>query len=148
MHDRELMRYIPPDALPLVWGNVREGLLKIMPHTTDDWIPEDVYGALKDGTASLFIHGKDDTFYGFLIVQVLNMWHGKRLHVWAGYSNWQKPMLRVLLRSMKAIAIEAGAKRITFDSLRPEWQSVCKRGGFLPTQTTYELNLGGNNGKL
>ena len=129
------MNLILPDNLARVWERVRAGLLEVQKHSVEDWIPEDVYMALKTGQAALYMHDR-----AFLIAQLLPTYHGKRLHVWCAYNDG-KPGLRIFLRHLKALAVEAGASKITFMSPRDEWLSVGKRGGFRPTQTTFELEV-------
>ena len=129
------MKLIFPDDLITVWDRVREGLVEVQKYSAEDWIPEDIYMAIKTGNAALYVADS-----GFLVMQLIPMFHGKRLHVWCAYNNG-KPMLRTTLAFVKELAQEAGAKKITFMSPRDEWLSVGKRGGFKPTQTTFELEV-------
>ena len=129
------MRLILPDDLHTVWDEVRTGLVEVQKFSAEDWLPEDIYMAIKGGNAALYV---GDT--GFLVMQLIPMYHGKRLHVWCAYNDG-RPALRVFLNSVKTIAKEAGAKKITFSSPRDEWLTVGKRGGFRPAQTIFELEL-------
>lgn len=136
------MRYVPPESLVFEWEKVKTGLARVKQHSSEDWLPEDVYMSLKLNNSSLYIaEDKDGEYLGFLILQILPMFHGKRLHVWCAYSNDDKPLLRLFLRQMHELAKTAGASKITFTSPREEWMTVGKRGGFRPSQTTFELNI-------
>lgn len=138
----ELMRYIPPDDLIFEWERVRAGLLEVQKGSGDDWLPEDVYSTIKGGHASLhMVEDKHGDYLGFVILQLLPTFHGKRLHVWAAYSATKKHMLPNLLVDLRPMAATAGASKITFSSAREEWFGVCKRGGFEARQTTFELKL-------
>ena len=129
------MRLILPDDLHTVWDEVRTGLVEVQKFSAEDWFPEDIYMAIKGGNAALYVG-----YTGFLVMQLIPMYHGKRLHVWCAYSKG-RPALRVFLRFIKETALSAGARKITFLSPRDEWLSVSKRGGFKPTQTIFELEL-------
>lgn len=129
------MQLVQPDDLFRVWERVRVGLLEVLKHSAEDWLPEDVYMAIKSSNAALYMADR-----GFLILQLIPMYHGKRLHVWCAFNDG-RPALRVFLNAVKGIAKEAGAKKITFSSPRDEWLSVGKRGGFRPAQTIFELEL-------
>lgn len=136
------MRFVPADQLLAEWERVRAGLLKVQEHSADDWLPEDIYMSLKTGGSSLYVaeDGAGGNL-GFLILQLLPTFHSKKLHVWCAYSNDGKPLLRVFLRTLRDLAANAGATKITFSSPRDEWLSVGKRGGFTPTQCMFELNI-------
>ncbi len=136
------MRYISPDDLIFEWERVRAGLLEVQKNSGDDWLPEDVYSTLKGGHSSLHIaEDKHGDYLGFVVLQLLPTFHGKRLHVWCAYSATNRPLLRILLAGLRDMAKNAGAYKITFSSAREEWFDACKRGGFEPTQTTFELRL-------
>lgn len=136
------MRFIPPNDLIFEWERVRTGLIEVKKHSTEDWLPEDVYMSLKTNNSALYIaEDKEGEYLGFLIVQLLPTFHGKRLHVWCAYSNNDKPLLRLFLRDLHDMAKQGGANKITFTSPRDEWLAVGKRGGFKPANTTFELVL-------
>lgn len=135
------MRYVPPEQLLAEWERVRAGLLAVQEHSADDWLPEDIYMSLKTGNASLHVAEDGSDYLGFLILQLLPTFHSKKLHVWCAYANDGKPLLRVFLRTLRDLAANAGATKITFSSPRDEWLSVGKRGGFTPTQCMFELTI-------
>jgi hypothetical protein len=136
------MRFIPPEDLIFEWERVRAGLLEVQKGSGDDWLPEDVYLTLKAGQASLHIaEDKHGDYLGFVVLQLLPTFHGKRLHVWCAYSATSRPLMRILLAELREMATAAKAHKITFSSARNEWLGVCKRGGFEATQTTFELKL-------
>lgn len=140
--DGELMRYIPPDDLIFEWEHVRAGLLEVKKHSAEDWLPEDVYMSIKLGQASLHMaEDKEGGYLGFMVLQLLPTYHGKKLHVWCAYGNNNQPVLRLFLNEMKTLAKNAGAKEITFTSPRDEWLAVGKRGGFEPGHTTFKVSI-------
>jgi hypothetical protein len=136
------LRPIPPAEIAYEWELVRAGLLEVKKATTDDWLPEDVYMSIKQGQAALFV-GEDEhgDYIGFVVLKLVNTYHGKRLDIWAAYCSGKQPAMRIYLPKIKALALAAGAQSIGFSSARPEWQAAAARIGFKPVQTTYELAL-------
>lgn len=136
------MRHIPAQDLIYEWERVRAGLLEVQKHSVEDWLPEDVYMTIKQGGATLWMaEDEQGDYLGFVILQVIPTFHSKRLHVWCAYGNNNRPVLRRFLGEIKELAKQAGARKITFLSPRDEWLAVGKRGGFKPTQTTFELEI-------
>lgn len=137
-----MLRHIKPDDLIFEWERVRAGLLEVMKHSAEDWLPEDVYLSLKTGNSALYVaEDAQGDYLGFVVLQVLPMFHGKRLHVWCAHSTNTRWLVRTFNTDVQALAKEIGAKKVTFTSPRPEWQRVALRGGFKPSQTTYEISL-------
>lgn len=142
--DGELMnlRAIEPADIAFEWERVRAGLLIVKHATTDDWLPEDVYMAIKTGAAHLFMaEDQDGDYLGFVVLKLVNTFHGKRLDVWAAYCSGKQPAIRIYLPKIKELAKRAGASVIGFSSARPEWSKAAPRYGFKPAQVTYELSL-------
>lgn len=137
-----MLRIVKPEEIPAEWERVRAGLLVLKERSVDDWLPEDVYMTIMSGNAALYVAESDQREYlGFLILQILPMFHARRLHVWCAYSATATPMLREYLGTLKAIASQQSIKRITFNSPRDEWEAVAKRGGFKPAHITYQLDI-------
>lgn len=136
-----MLRRITPNDLVFEWERVRHGLEICRETTSDDWLPEDVYMAIKSGNAALYVGEDDGDYLGFLVVQLLPMFHGARLHVWCAYSATDKPLMREYMQRVREIAQAAGAKKITFSSTREEWVTVSKRLGFKVGQTNFEMEV-------
>jgi hypothetical protein len=137
-----MLRLIKPEDISFEWERVRAGLAVIKEATTDDWLPEDIYMAIRMNNAALYI-GEDDhgDYLGFLIMQVLPMFHGQKLHLWCAYSATKQPLMRRFFPEIQKIAQQVKAKKISFSSLRGEWEAAAPRLGFKPAQTTYEFEL-------
>lgn len=136
------LRPIEPRDISFEWDRVRAGLLIVKRATSDDWLPEDVYMAIKTGDAALFI-GEDEhgDYLGFVVLKLVNTFHSKRLDIWAAYCSGKQPAIRLYLPKIKELAQRAGASGIGFSSARPEWLKAAPRFGFKPVQTTYELSI-------
>ena len=128
---------IQPDGLRTVWPQVRAGL-DTMP--ADDWIPEDVFHAVKSGAAALYLGVSDKGFCGFLILQKLIAEFSRTptLHCWLAYNHGGQDIYDAAAEFLKEHAKHMGAARLTFGSPRPGW------GKRFPCLTaTYEIPLEG-----
>lgn len=137
-----MLRAIEPKDLSFEWERVRAGLLKVKKATTDDWLPEDVYMAIRQGQAQLFMcEDEHGDYLGFVVLRLVHTFHDSELHVWCAYAATSRPLMREFLPQIKAIARGAGAQRVSFSSARPEWTAAARRLGFAPQQVTYALTL-------
>lgn len=137
-----MLRSIDAKRIGDDWERVRAGLVEVKRHTTDDWLPEDVYMCLKNGAATLYI-GEDDAgdYLGFIVLRLVQTFHGAKVEIWCAHSATDKPLMRAYWPEIQAIAKQAGAGLISFSSAREEWQVAAKRLGFVPKQITYEFTL-------
>lgn len=128
--DRNLSA-LSPDVLASTWPEIRAGLEKVKEHTSEAWLPEDIYCALKAGQATLYIE-KDGG--GFVILRQENHFDGIGLHIWCAYSKSLKK-LPVYIDEIREIARSINARRITLSSKR-DWSKY-----FKPAMTIYEEDL-------
>jgi hypothetical protein len=136
-----MLRAIAPQDIGFEWERVRAGLLEVKKATTDDWLPEDVYMSLRQGGAVLWV-GEDEhgDYLGFVVLKLVPTFHGARLDVWCAYSATNTPLLARFWPDIQAIAKNAGAGVIGFESDRPEWQQVATRLGFV-SRPRYEFTI-------
>lgn len=136
------LRAIEPRDLSFEWERVRLGLLEVKKATTDDWLPEDVYMALRQGGAYLYV-GEDEhgDYLGFLVMRLTPTFHGSKVEIWAAHSATSRPLMREFWPQIREVARRAGAGKISFSSARDEWAAAAKRLGFTPKQVTYEFDL-------
>jgi hypothetical protein len=136
-----MLRWIEPKDIASEWERVRAGLVAVRKATTDDWLPEDVYMAVKQGHATLYIGESAGEYLGFLVLRLAPTFHGARLDIWCAYSATPRPLMRRFFPEIQKIAKQAGAQAIGFSSAREEWQVAAKRLGFVPRQISYEFTL-------
>lgn len=123
------------------WERVRPGLVEVKKATTDDWLPEDVYMCLKNGNAQLFIGEDAGEYLGFVVLRLMQTFHGSKVEIWCAHSATKTPLMRAYWPEIQAIARASGADKISFSSAREEWQVAAKRLGFTPKQISYEFSL-------
>jgi hypothetical protein len=137
-----MLRLIDPKDLSFEWERVRAGLAEVKKHTSDDWLPEDVYMSVRQGHAALYV-GEDDhgDYLGFLVMRLTNGFHSSSLEIWCAYAATKRPLMARFFPEIQKIAKQAGAGRITFLSAREEWLVAGRRLGFKPVQMKYECNI-------
>lgn len=135
------LRAIRPADLGAEWERVRAGLLEVKKATPDDWLPEDIYMALRQGQAVLYVAEDGGAYLGFVVLRLVQAFHASEMHIWCAHSATRRPLMRLVLPQLQAIARQAGAARLTFSSARPEWAAAATRLGFKPAQVSYSLSL-------
>jgi len=127
------MRRVMPSELHSCWAWIRKGLEKV-PHA-DDWLPEDVYAALRNDTAMLFVTDTDD---GFVVINIINGYDGgKQMHVWIAYN--EGSILYEESDKLDALARGFGCNSMTFFTNRKGWAK--NRLGYEEVHTLYRKNL-------
>ena len=126
---------IQPKDLRHVWDDVKAGLAE-MPES--DWIPEDVYHAIKSGQVALHIGVTPEGFAGFMVLKPSQTeFSGKpTLHVWLVYNTAGADMMAAGEQLIRETARKMGAQKITFGSPRKGW---AKRYNLV--EATYEMPL-------
>lgn len=105
--------WVNPLRLHDVWEWVRKGLEVTRRRSKSQWLPEDVYAAIKNGQASLFLI--EDR--GFIVLQEVAGASGKELFVWVIWGQLRdiEAELFAWLRECKR---KAGAVRVWWRSPR------------------------------
>jgi len=126
---------VHPSDLRGCWATVLDGL-KQMP--AEDWIPEDVYHAIRSGQATLFVFEEAGDYAGFVVLErVVERFSGTvSCHVWLAYNAKGQDTYDAAVSLYRDAAKQMGASRITFSSPRPGW---AKRYRLL--SATYEIPL-------
>ena len=74
---------IPPEQIRAAYNIIEKDLQKVISRSYSDWIPADVYSALRNGTSELVVAYKDEQYAGFLVLSILSEFGGeKKLFVW------------------------------------------------------------------
>jgi hypothetical protein len=121
------------------WEWLRAGLEHVRRKVGGErWLPEDIYGELKAGTAFCYVVELGSTTPAFLIVQRQVDLDGIALFVWV---MWAEP--HVLTQHMAAVMAELnqlarsiGARRLRHESPRKGWGRF-----FIAQRTVYEQEL-------
>lgn len=122
------MIYVPSGDIHKHWRSIKTGLQKVLKKSPSNWIPEDVYSALRAGTSTL--HLVDE---GFLVLTPKQDYDGMTLFVWIAYG--EGDVFEKYMPELEVMARQINARRIRFESTR-DWS---KR--FRYVTTVYEKEL-------
>ncbi len=115
-----MLNLVHPSQLRKVWPIIRCGLEDVARKNEVDWIPEDVYHSVKSGVAAVHLAES-----GSFLVTCLNRnqyTNDPELHIWIARNVGGSDVITEGLELLRAMATNAGARRITFDSPRNGWE--------------------------
>lgn len=131
---------VPPAGVRQTWPLILPSLQAVMAKGAVEWIPEDVYHALKTGDAVCHIATDAGGYAGCMVTQrVTDHYSGKQsLHVWIVHNAGPAELLDCGMPMLQEMARKGGFARITFGSPRKGW---AKR--FPMIEATYEIPIEG-----
>jgi hypothetical protein len=140
--DGVVFEHIPVEDVRYAYERIEQDLHKIRKKTYADWIPADIYAALKIGNADLFI-GYDREYYaGFIITSFIEDASGQpTLFLWAAYQNpayGHKDRGFIFLDNL---AEEFNVSAIEFSSSRKGWARAAKKYGYEPVTEIYRKEM-------
>jgi hypothetical protein len=132
--------YAPANELHAYWGYVAPRLAIVAKRSQGRWLPEDVYHALKAGTATLHIGEDGDEYAGFIVLCPTVDFDGIALTVWAVFSEEKYDVIERFECELVNFARQMKAKRITFTSPRG-WGRRLKRYGYVQKTVVFEKDV-------
>lgn len=135
-------RLISPNDLRRLWPTVKPGIDQCAHHAFGDWISEDVYTAVQNNAATLYLWMVDGNYAGVIVLSKKPQFDGVNAHIWALYVEPQYGQyIDENMKEIDEIARKNGCKRLTFHSPRKGWDRRVKRLGFVPTYTIFEKEV-------
>lgn len=124
-----------PQDLHSCWAWVRKGLEEVIEHSRDNWIPEDVYTAVRNASAYLYIADNEG---GFCVFTLLPGYSGAlELHVWCAHGSGGD--LEAESACLDEVARSLGCQSITFFSPRNGWRR--NKLGYEEVHTLYRKKV-------
>lgn len=129
---------IQPDALRTHWPLIRNSLDAVQAKAPEDWIAEDVYHAIKSGSAACHLAIGDKGYAGLLITTLTQTEFSREpvFHIWITHNVSDADTFEAGMGLIRDMARKSGATKITFGSPRMGW---AKR--FKLVSATYEVPL-------
>jgi hypothetical protein len=134
------LHYVPPVNLRMHWPMVRAALDDMLDRHPDNWIPEDVYHAIKSGRAHLHMSGLGGYVSGFVVLEPIEDFDGMKLHMWIGWSK-EGDAMQAHMPELIEYAKNINAKRIVFSSYRKGWELFAAKRGFSKEHTNYQMEV-------
>ena len=130
------MIYVSPIELHEIWPTIRPGLEIVIKKSKADWIPEDVYSALQNGTSTLHLAYGEDEYEGFVVLTPTKDYTGPTLYIWCAYSPTNTNVVGRHYPDIEKMAQDMFAKKVRFASTRKGWSKM-----FKPVTTIYERKV-------
>ena len=131
---------IKPSELHQFWRVIAPGIAQARCHSGSNWIPEDIYAALRAGHSQLFIGYVECAYAGFAITTLVPGFSGPDLHFWIVFNASKHDVIARFMGEFEKMAESAGAKRMTFWSKR-HWARRLRNYGFEVSQTEFVKEL-------
>lgn len=134
------LRFVAPSSLHLFWEQCEPLIIECLAHETDNVWKEDIYAAIKAGSAQLFIGVVNEHFVGMTVLQRWQCQYSgdQVLHIWmVNGSNFMETGMPLIEKMAK----DAGVAKIRFRASREAYGRLTQKLGFRRTQIEYEKVL-------
>lgn len=114
---------IPPAGLRQWWPKISESLDAVLAKAPEDWIKEDVYHAIKAGSAACHVALNESGYAGLLVTTLTTAEFSgrKSLHVWIAHNAGDADVIEAGVDLLRNTARSAQIERVTFGSPRKGW---------------------------
>ena len=130
------------DDLQFVYEDIEEKLRYIVKKSYSDWVPADIYVALKNKEADLYIGYEKDKNVGFLVTSTQqNHGGGPTLYVWAAYQDPKCDYSKDGFDLLDRLANQLHADNIEFQTSRKGWSKVAPKHGYELVSYVYRKEL-------
>lgn len=130
------------DDLQFVYDEIEEKLRYIIKKSYSDWLPADIYVALKNKDADLYIGYKRDENVGFIVTSTQqNHGGGPTLYVWAAYQDPKYGYAKNGFELLEKLASELQADNIEFQTSREGWSKVAPAHGYKLVSYVYRKDM-------
>ncbi len=137
-----VFEHIPVEDVRVAYGRIEQDLHKIRKKAYADWIPADIYAALKIGNADLFIGYDKDYYAGFIVTSFIQDEGGQpTLFLWATYQNPEFKHKDNGFIFLDKLAEECNVSAVEFHSSRKGWTKAAKRHGYEPVTQVYRKEM-------
>ena len=121
---------------------IEEKLRYIVKKSYSDWVPADIYVALKNKEADLYIGYEKDKNVGFLVTSTQqNHGGGPTLYVWAAYQDPKCDYSKDGFDLLDRLANQLHADNIEFQTSRKGWSKVAPKHGYELVSYVYRKEL-------
>ena len=137
-----VFEHIPVEDVRVAYERIEQDLHKIRKKSYADWIPADIYAALKTGSADLFIGYDKDYYAGFIVTSSIQDAGGQpTLFLWATYQNPKFNHKDNGFIFLDKLAEECNVSAVEFHSSRKGWTKAAKRHGYEPVTQVYRKEM-------
>jgi len=137
-----VFEYIPIEDIKAAYSNIEKDLKRVTQKSYADWIPADVYAALREGSSELYMAYTKDYYSGFLVLSVINDAGGeKTLYIWVAYSRPGYNNMEAGMEFLERLVQNTSITGMEFHSDRSGWSRAANTHGFKAVTTVYKKEL-------
>ena len=137
-----VFEYIPIEDIRITYNTIEADLKRVMTKTYTDWIPADVYAALRNGSSELYMAYEKNYYAGFIVVSILNTAGGeKTLYLWVAYSAPKYNIIDAGVEFLEQLVQNTSITGMEFHSSRPGWTRAANKHGFKAVTTVYKMEV-------
>ena len=137
-----VFEHIPVEDVRVAYERIEQDLHKIRKKSYADWIPADIYAALKSGNADLFMGYKKKYYVGFVVTSFIQDAGGQpTLFLWAMYQNPGFNDKDNGFIFLDTVAEEFNVSAIEFHSSRKGWTRAAKKHGYEVVTQVYKKEM-------
>ena len=137
-----VFEHIPVEDVRVAYERIEQALHKIRKKSYADWIPADIYAALKSGNADLFMGYKKKYYAGFIVTSFIQDAGGQpTLFLWATYQNPGFKHKDNGFIFLDKVAEEFNVSAIEFHSSRLGWTRAAKKHGYEVVAQVYKKEM-------
>ena len=138
----KVFEYIPLEDVKVAYNTIEPDLRKVAEKSYADWIPADVYAALRKGSSELYMVYEDNYYAGFVIVSILDDAGGeKTLYIWVAYSRPGYNIIGAGVEFLEGLIQNTSITGMEFHSDRSGWSRAAKKHGFKAVTTVYRKEI-------
>jgi len=133
---------IPASEVGYAYTTIEPDLQVIRNKSYSDWIPADIYLALRNSSATLYMFYKKDAYIGFVVCSIISDPSGEpTLFVWATYQKPEYNYVKAGFDFLDKLALEKNVRTIEFHTSRPGWAKTATTNGFKLTSYVYKKEV-------
>tara|TARA_E500000178_G_scaffold51041_1_gene46594 strand:- start:198 stop:641 length:444 start_codon:yes stop_codon:yes gene_type:complete len=137
-----VFEHIPLEDIRAAYTNIESDLYEVTNKSHADWIPADVYSALRNGSADLYVVYKDEEYAGFLVTTLLTDFGGeKTLFIWVGYSVPKYNIISEGFEFVERLSENLNIVGIEFHSSRLGWIKTGTKHGYKAVTQVFRKEL-------
>ena len=122
---------IPLEDIKAAYSNIEKDLHCVSTKLNAEWIPADIYAALRAGSAELFVMYKNDYYVGFGVLTLVDNFDGeKSLFIWVAYANPEYNVIEEGFKFLDRLSEDLNVTGIEFNSTRSGWTRMVNRYGY------------------
>ena len=137
-----VFEHIPLEDVRCAYERIEKDLHKVREKAYADWIPADIYAALKIGNADLFMGYDRDYYAGFIITSFIKDASGEpTLFLWATYQNPKYKHKDNGFVFLDKLAEDYKVTAVEFHSNRKGWERASKKHGYEIVANIYRKEM-------